>query len=115
MSALDKILSFSNNCENYEECELKDAAKGELIALREENERLIKEIAWEKACLMLSNEHLIDMVKQYCRNVEGKESTYSHDFMSAGECAFGYLTSLGLAKYCDNLIDIYFDEMEGCE
>ena len=118
MSALDKITSFSNNSENYEECELKDAAKGELIALREENEHLIKEIAWEKANRQLCEEHLIGMVMQYCRNFiyldenKNTENTFSHDFMSAGEGAFGYLTARGLAKYCDNFIDIYFDKEE---
>jgi len=83
--------------------------------LKAENERLIKDIAFEKASLLLCQEHLIDMVMQYCRKAiyldenPSTVNTFSHDFMSAGEGAFGYLAGLGLAKYCDNLIDIYFD------
>jgi hypothetical protein len=56
---------------------------------------------------------LIDMVKQYCVNTvkpDGTADTYSHDFMSAGEGAFEYLVTHGLAKYCDNGVDIYFPQ-----
>jgi hypothetical protein len=54
--------------------------------------------------------HLLDMVAQYTEKTVrkvGTPETYSHDFMSAGEGAFEYLVENGLAKLCENGVDIF--------
>lgn len=68
------------------------------------------ELAQLRADLDEANENLLSMVNQYCcRTVrkDGTPLTYSHDFMSAGEQAFEYLVQHGLAKWCENGVDIY--------
>jgi hypothetical protein len=60
-----------------------------------------------RATLAQANENLIEMVSQYCNDGVSNPVTYSHSFMSAGESAFEYLVSHGLAKWCENGVDIY--------
>jgi hypothetical protein len=63
-----------------------------------------------KAQLDEAHENLVSMVGQYCvRTVKktGMPDTYTHMFMSTGEQAFEYLVDHGLAKWCENGIDIY--------
>lgn len=71
-----------------------------------------------KARLAEADENLLSMVNQYCAKTvrpDGTPETYSHDFMSTGEAAFEYLVEKGLAKWCENGVDIYdlkFQESE---
>lgn len=57
-----------------------------------------------------ANENLLSMVNQYCSRTvrpDGTPVCYSHFFMSTGEAAFEYLVDHGLAKWCENDVDIY--------
>ena len=60
-------------------------------------------------------DNLKSMVEQYCRNapfIDGTPDTFSHDFMSAGECTFEYLVARGLAEYIENGVDIRFNKLD---
>ena len=79
----------------------------------DEWERMVKDAAAEveqmRTDLAEANDNLVSMVGQYCLNTVKKTGmpwTYSHSFMSAGEDAFAYLTRVGLAKWCENGVDI---------
>lgn len=80
------------------------------LMLANQAEKYEKQLARLRTELDEIREHLLSMINQYCcRTVKktGMPDTYSHDFMSAGECAFEYLVSHGLAKWCKNGVDIY--------
>lgn len=63
--------------------------------------------AQQQALAEKAEEALISMVRQYCyrsldTDKEPAVDIYQHDFMSAGEEAFDYLVSRGLARWTDD-------------
>jgi hypothetical protein len=96
MSAIRELISEFNNMCGESKTEMGDSAELELDKLH--------------SSLNEANENLLSMVNQYCcRTVrpDGMPMTYAHDFMSTGEAAFEYLVNCGLAKWCENGVDIY--------
>jgi hypothetical protein len=102
--ALDELIEYTKSFDDYATSGLGDKASAELASL--------------KARLAEADENLLSMVNQYCAKTvrpDGTPETYSHDFMSTGEAAFEYLVEKGLAKWCENGVDIYdlkFQESE---
>lgn len=107
MSAIDKLI---DELDSYHYLDDGSIGANLTYEARAEYNALIAERDALKKTLDEAHENLLSMVNQYClRTVKktGEKDTYSHDFMSTGEEAFEYLVSHGLAKWCDNGVDIF--------
>ncbi len=74
-----------------------------------DDKKISDELIATKKTLADANYVLIKIIKQY---VPHTKDSYEHDFMNAGEEAFDYLVSQGLATYCENGYDIMFLEVK---